>query len=109
MPMTTLERIEARIAAADALPQDDREGLLLLLKELREEVQGLSDTDAARRVASYTELSVDEATRAETDEGLLEHALQGLRQSTERFRANHPRVASLADDIAGTLSRMGLG
>jgi hypothetical protein len=50
----------------------------------------------------------NEATRTEKKPKLIEASTNGLRDSVEAFEASHPKLAEVVNQIAVSLSNMGL-
>lgn len=106
----TLKKIEARIHAVEAIPDERRRELVDLLDQLKSEVGGLSQThdDEARSIAGFTEVSAHEATRETRNPQLLDLSLQGLRSSVAGFEKTHPRLVQIVNSISNTLSNLGI-
>jgi|ERR1041385_208272 hypothetical protein len=106
----TLGAIEARIENADSIQEDRRSELLDLLGKLKAEVASLSQTDEeqARSIAGFAELSAHEATRAEKNPQLLEHAVEGLSSSVKGFEESHPRLVQIVNAVSTYLSNLGI-
>lgn len=106
----TIAKIEARLASAEQLPEEKRAELLELLRQLKEEVQALSQTHAedARSITQFAALSAHEATREEIKTPLLETSLSGLARSVEGFESSHPKLVDIVNRICTTLSNLGI-
>jgi len=106
----TLEKIEARIHAADSIPADRQRELLQLLATLKSEVARLSKThtEQAQSIAGFTELSTHEATRTQQNPQLLKLSLEGLSSSVEGFEKSHPQLVQIVNAISNTLSNLGI-
>ena len=109
MPTDTLDRIRKRLAEASTIEPDDRAALDSLLEELAGELRTLPSDhhDQAKTLASFTEVSVVEATHGTSDAGLLSHAIEGMNRAAQGFRTRFPRIGSLVADAAEILARMG--
>lgn|GEM_PF-4260204 len=109
MALETLERMKKRIAQSDGIAGDDKAALADLLAELEAEIEHLPEDhhDHMKTVAGFAELSALEASKTDTDEDLLHHALDGMRKAAERFGENHPKVVRVVSDVAKTVGRMG--
>jgi hypothetical protein len=106
----TLEKIQSRLQATDALKEDRRQELLELLNTLKSEVAMLSKTheEEAASIAGFTEISTHEATRAQQDPRLLKLSLEGLTSSVSGFEESHPRLVQIVNAISHTLSNLGI-
>jgi len=106
----TLEKIEARIQAADSVKEERRRELLELLGTLKAEVAALSKThrEQAESIAEFTNLSAHEATRSKQNPRLLNLSLEGLSSSVEGIEESHPRLVQLVNAISHTLSNLGI-
>ncbi len=106
----TIGKIEARIQSADAIKDERRRELLELLGTLKSEVADLSRThgEQAESIASFTELSTHEATRAAQNPQLLKLSLQGLASSVKGFEESHPRLVQIVNGISSALSNLGI-
>ena len=106
----TIEKIESRIQASDAVKEERRRELLELLGTLKAEVAALSKThsEQAESIAGFTTLSAHEATRAEQNPHLLNLSLQGLSSSVEGIEESHPRLVQIVNAISNTLSNLGI-
>ena len=106
----TLKKIEATIEKACAVPAENRAELEELLSKLKSEVAELSKTqgEQARSIASFTEISMQEATREEKRPDLLELSLEGLASSVEGFEVSHPRLVAIVDRISVMLANIGI-
>lgn len=106
----TIARIEARLKSSEALSEESRQELQALLNTLKAELQALSkhDADQARSIAGYVELSAHEATREQRQPHLLEHTIEGLKNSVYGMEAKHPQLTELVRSIGLLLSNTGL-
>jgi hypothetical protein len=106
----TLGTIEARIQNSESIRADRRAELLELLGKLKAEVASLSQTDEeqARSIAGFAEISAHEATRADKNPQLLQHAVDGLSSSVKGFEESHPRLVQIVNAISGFLSNLGI-
>jgi hypothetical protein len=106
----TIQKIESRIQAADAVKEERRQELLLLLGTLKSEVAKLSKThgEHAESIAGFTEQSAREAIRTEPNAELLDLSLRGLSSSVSGFEESHPRLVQIVNAISNTLSNLGI-
>jgi len=109
MALETLDRIQARVDAAPAISDEAREELTALVQQLRGEIECLPDAQSedARSLAGFAELSAFEATRVSTSPDLLETGLDGVRHVVETLQERHPRLAEVANNFAMAIGRMG--
>ncbi len=105
-----IQKIEARLKDSANIPEAKRAELLNLLAALKEEVRALPSTheEHARSIAKFMDASAHEATRAEKKPKLVEASANGLKASVEEFEASHPKLAEVVNQIAVSLSNMGL-
>jgi hypothetical protein len=87
-----------------------RAELLKLLGELRGEIAALSKThqEQAQSIASFAEVSAQEATRATKNPETLRHSIGGLESSVGEFEKTHPQLVGIVNRIAGMLANMGI-
>jgi len=106
----TVERISDRIAEYDSLDSGKREELLLLLKELKQEVDLLSETqtEQAESIAGFVDISAREATRKAKNHELLGLAMEGLSLSIREFETSHPKLAEAVNSLSAMLSNLGI-
>src|SRR3989442_5415412 len=106
----TLSKIEARIRAAESVPDERRGELLDLLRTLKAEVGELSKTheEQAQSIAGFTEVSTHEATRSEQNPDLLQISLKGLSGSVNGFEKSPPKLVQIVNSISTTLSNLGI-
>lgn len=106
----TITRIESRLQENESLDSEKKLELLSLIAELKKEAGILAETyhDDARSIASFTESSVQEATRGQRNEELLNHSLEGMKLSVRRFEATHPKLVGLVNEISRSLWEVGI-
>lgn len=106
----TIQKIEAQLQSAEAIPAERRQELLELVAKLKSEVSTLSQThgDEAQSIAGFTQVSAHEATRETRHPELLDLSLQGLRSSVEGFEKTHPKLVQIVNSISNTLSNLGI-
>ncbi len=109
MALETLDRIQLRIDGAPAISDENRRELTALVQQLRSEIECLpeSQSEDARSLVGFAELSAFEATREATSPELLEAGLKGVEGMIFRFEERHPRLAKVAGDFAMAVGRMG--
>ena len=106
----TIQKIEAQLQSAEAIPAERRRELLELVAKLKGEVSTLSQPHGAeaQSIAGFTQVSAHEATRETRHPELLDLSLQGLRSSGEGFEKTHPKLVQIVNSISNTLSNLGI-
>ena len=106
----TISKIEGRIRNSGAVDDTHRAELLKLLGELRGEIAALSKThqEQAQSIASFAEVSAQEATRETKNPETLRHSIGGLESSVGEFEKTHPQLVGIVNRIAGMLANMGI-
>jgi hypothetical protein len=92
MPIVTLVQLEARLQETHGLNPRQKEELLHLISDLKQEIAGLSKTheEHAHSIARFTDISAHEATRRQKNQDLLRIAMAGL--STEEHQSQEAVV-----------------
>jgi predicted nucleic acid-binding Zn-ribbon protein len=105
-----IQKIEARLKETANIPEAKKAELLELLAALKAEVGTLTSSheEHVRNIADFMDASAHEATRAEKKPELIEASTNGLRASVEAFEASHPKLAEVVNQLAVSLSNMGL-
>lgn len=106
----TLRKIEDRVKASQSLGDDNREGLLELVAQLKSEIGSLGDEDAdgATSIATFADASTHEATRSQRDPKLVAHSVDGLAQSVAGFETRHPALVGVVNRLCKALSDLGI-
>jgi hypothetical protein len=106
----TIAKIEQAILRAGEAHPSQREELIRLLEQLREEVRALpaSEADRARSIAHFAQAAAHEAARRETSPRLLELSGEGLKESVAGFEGAHPELISVVNKISSLLSSIGI-
>jgi hypothetical protein len=106
----TISKIEGRIRNSGAVDDTHRAELLKLLGELRGEIAALSKThqEQAESIASFAEVSAQEATRETKNPETLRHSIGGLESSVGEFEKTHPQLVGIVNRIASMLANMGI-
>ena len=101
-----IAKIEATLANAADLPPATREELLALLADLKTEVAALAPThDAeAQSITRSADAAISRAAQTQPEPAVI----QDFRASVRGFEASHPRLVQVVDQIALTLSNMGI-
>jgi len=110
MMQDTLSTIESRLRQGGSMPEQQRRELLELLAQLKVEISHLSQThrEQAQSIASFTDVSTFEATRATKNPESLAHSIGGLEASASEFEVTHPQLAGIVNRLATLLSNMGI-
>ena len=110
MIQETIKKIEQRVKGSQTLSDTGRQELLGLLKDLKGEMDGLSQTDReqAQSITSYFDISTHEVTRQGKQPKLLQHSLEGLSASVDGFETSHPKLVMVVNRICTTLSNLGV-
>lgn len=106
----TIKNIESRVADAKSIDEKDRNELLKLLGELKEEVTELSKTHAehAESITGFAQVSAHEATRDTKNEELIKLSLKGLTSSVGELETSHPQLVAVVNKISHILANMGI-
>lgn len=106
----TIAQIEARLQGTENIPAEKRQELQQLLVTLKSEVGKLSRTHAeqAESIASFTQISTQEATREQRNPQLLDLSLRGLSSSVEEFEKSHPKLVQVVNAFSNLLSSLGI-
>jgi uncharacterized coiled-coil DUF342 family protein len=91
MPIDSLEQLEVRLQETYSLNPQQKDELLRLLADLKQEIADLSKTheEHAHSIARFTDLSAHEATRRHKNQDLLRMAIEGLSTSVAECES-HP-------------------
>ena len=105
-----LDKIEERLKQSETVKESDKAELLILLKTLRTEIAGLSQThyEQAESITGFAELSAREATRSEKNPVLLNLSIEGLASSVQGFETSHPRLVEIINTFSTMLSNLGI-
>lgn len=105
----TIAHIESIVDEANLAPKV-RSDLRSLVASLRSEIVALhnSNPEQARSIAGHAQISAFEATRAQRDEPLVQHTLDGLTRSVEQFEVSHPSLVGAVNGIHQLLANIGL-
>lgn len=109
MIQDTIDKIEARLRAANVTPRKKTE-LLRLLASLKSEIATLSKTHAehAESIAGFIERSTHEAVRQERNPALLKLSVEGLATSVKGFEVSHPQLVEDVNYVCTVLANMGI-
>jgi hypothetical protein len=106
----TISKIEGRIRNSSAVDEAHRTELLKLLGQLQGEIDALARThqEQAESIASFAEVSAQEATRETKNPETLKHSIGGLESSVGEFEKTHPQLTAVVNRIASMLANMGI-
>jgi hypothetical protein len=110
MIQDTLNKIEGQIREAESIQPENKTELLTLLSTLKAEVGQLSltNSDQARTITGFAQVSTHEAIREEKNPRLLRLSLDGLAASVDGFEKSHPRLVDIVNRICTTISNLGV-
>ncbi|HEX7599685.1 MAG TPA: DUF4404 family protein [Polyangia bacterium] len=105
-----LAKIESTLRNTASIPEATRTELLNLVAGLTAEMLPLEDTHAtpAHEIAGNTEAAVNASIRRDEQPAEAAQAVQGLADSVRKFEVTHPRLVEIVDQLALTLSNMGI-
>jgi uncharacterized protein YbcC (UPF0753/DUF2309 family) len=110
MIQETLNRIEAKIRKTELMQEENKDELLKLVAELKNEITELSRThpEHAESIAGFADLSAHEAVRNRKNVHLFKLSTEGLLASVREFEQSHPRLVNIVNTISNTLANMGI-
>jgi cell division septum initiation protein DivIVA len=94
----------------DSMPEATRRELVDLVAGLRAEVTSLLKThgENAQRIAGSAEAAVHASVQRDEHPEKAAEAVRGLTASVREFEATHPRLVEIVDQLALTLSNLGI-
>jgi hypothetical protein len=101
-----LAKIEGSLRGATNIPEATRNELLDLVAGLKAELLPLPDTHPAQQIVGSTEAAVRASAGRDGDRAA--EAVEGLSASVREFEATHPRLVEIVDQLASTLSNLGI-
>jgi len=106
----TISQIEVKIKNSGSLNDSNKEELLKLVTNLKNEVIDLSKTHSedAASIANFTNVSADEAIRQKQNYKLLNISLEGMRTSVEKFETTHPELVKRVNAVCNFLANLGI-
>ena len=110
MEKKTLDSIEEKIRTNNNLSEEKKTELLGLIGKLKEEIKGLSESNAehAESILGFMERTTHEATRKQKNQKLFDLSSNGLFASVEEFEVSHPKLVQYVNNIASMLANMGI-
>jgi hypothetical protein len=106
MTSERLAKLESMLRDNPNLSETSRGELLELVAGLRAEMATLEGTHAER--ASQIAGSAEAAVRASINAQPSNAAVAGLASSVRDFEVSHPKLVEIVDQLAATLSNMGI-
>ena len=106
----TMDKIEKKIVQSVHITDENKKEYVAMLKELRKEVEALSQTekDHAETITGFARVSTHEATRENRRDELIDLSLEGLKKSVQGFEASNPRLVSIVNSFCSLLSNIGI-
>lgn len=108
MAIETVDKIEAKINNSENIDQTRKKELLVLLNDLKKEIDALEDDEQAKSIAGFAELSTNEAMRKQTNKKSLELSLEGLSSAVDELEAANPKLVGVINSISMMLSNLGI-
>jgi hypothetical protein len=105
-----IAQIEATLRESANIPEATRQELLDLVARLKSEVTPLVKThsESVGQITGSADAAVHAAMRREEQPEEAAQAVEGLAASVRDFEASHPRLVQIVDQLAVTLSNMGI-
>lgn len=105
-----LAQLETTLRDNATIPEATRQELLGLLAGLKAEVTPLVSThgESAREITGSAESAVQTSLQREAQPEHAAQAVEGLAASVRQFEATHPRLVEIVDQLALTLSNLGI-
>jgi hypothetical protein len=105
-----LAKLETTLQDNNTIPEPTRQELLGLLAGLKAEVTPLLAThgDSAHAITGSAESAVQASIKREEQPEHAAEAVEGLAASVRQFEATHPRLVEIVDQLALTLSNLGI-
>lgn len=109
MPENKIDKIKEIINSSENLSHEKKEKTSQLLEELSAELSQLKIAEEKLdSVTDFAQISHKELSKKESDGGLIDIALSGLKKSVEDFEEEHPQLTSVINSICTNLSNTGL-
>lgn len=105
-----IAQIEATLRESANIPEATRRELLTLVDGLKQEVLPLAATNTAtaEQITGSADAAVQAAVRRDEQPEKAAETVEGLAASVRDFEATHPRLVQIVDQLAVTLSNMGI-
>ncbi len=106
----TLAKIESAIARVQAGDAAEKDRLVRLLGQLKEELASLppSRADEARSIGNFTEAAAHEVSREDGSVQLRNLSISGISYAVKGFEATHPKLVAVVNEICMLLAGMGI-
>lgn len=96
-----LEKIEERIRQSENMNDENKDSLLALLSELKEEI----NTSSSK---VETDLKKDISGIDDEEEGIIQSAFNDINEKITDFEESHPKLVQIVNSICTQLSNSGL-
>ncbi len=105
-----IAKIESTLRDSNSIPEPTRQELLELLAGLKAEMTPLVSTHGpvAGEIADNASAAVQAAVRRQEQPEQVAPAVEGLATSVRMFEGTHPRLVEIVDQLALTLSNLGI-
>ena len=109
MSQETIDKISRQLQDAN-ITETQKKELQTLLATLKDEIKVLekTNTEDAKSIVGFTEISAHEATKTEKNPDLMNVALQGMNYSVKEFEVSHPELVRIVNSISIMLSNIGI-
>jgi hypothetical protein len=106
----TISSLEEKIRNAELLKNNNKEELLKLISNLKEEIAKISGThtEDAVSIADFTAISTKESIRKNKNSKLIDLSIEGMRTSVKKFEVSHPDLVETVNSICNYLSNLGI-
>ncbi len=110
MSAALIDRIEAKLKAAERLDEVSKHELLGLLSVLKTEIQDMDamQGDHAESIAGFAGAAAHEAMRTARNPALLKLAMDGLSASVKEVEAEHPQMVETVNGVCAMLANLGI-
>ena len=96
-----LRRIEERISKSENMSGDNKDAVLGLLAELKEEIGASTESVEEGVKQGITEMDHE-------DEGIIKSAFNDINSTISEFEESHPKLVQIVNSICTQLSNSGL-
>jgi hypothetical protein len=100
-----LKAIEEKISDSSSMKPENKEAVLELLSELKNEIGEVSDENADQ-LANLN--SLKEIDKPSEDDGLLKSVFNEVEETVQAFEESHPKLVQVVNSICTQLSNSGL-
>ncbi len=102
-----LKTIEETIANSPSMQNENKEAVLNLLSELKDEIKEVSE-EKSKELAGLEGLNKLHNSDSKENDGLLRNAINEVNDTVKTFEENHPKLVQLVNSICTQLSNAGL-